>query len=229
MSLWEFLGTNALVLHCPTMTVYVEGKSWNTQIPYVIEDPNHKQAVETWIKHFNMRVARTIFVPREDSDEGTDYVAFVYDERGESPIGKQGGKQAVKFHWKSEPLQYTILHEMGHCVGLGHEQYNPGWPFKEMLNGTVHGDVYKSNLKKYCIFAERPCDGDSIMLYTLSAFQITEEKAQQHIYKPKKGSTLTEQQKQDFTDKYAGYLKKSGDLSDTDVALIQHLYGNVKT
>ena len=90
----------------------------NGVVPYVIDancpsTKNIKAAIAQYHKHTNIR-----FVPRKRE---RSYVRFILDEkRNMSHIGKAGGEQ--KIHLTSYASVSTVVHEMGHAVGLHHEQ-----------------------------------------------------------------------------------------------------------
>lgn len=253
------------MLYSLAMSVYIDGKSWNGPIPYVFAvDVANREWAETWIEHFNRRGAKEIFIPREKASAGlaADYVVFVEtgvklgeSTHGESPIGRQGGEQKVMFHKSNSPApaQYTILHEMGHCVGLGHEQYNPKWIFRYSLS-EIHSSNYEKQISLYRVFQNGECDYASIMMYSLAAFGITEERLRKKITpaptpvlsaskleETRAERFLREQAERDaveaerkrhrrqFEQESKRYFTIPSDLSSGDVALIQHLYPNVKS
>ena len=98
------------------------GASGNHEVPYVIElDPENR--IPSAITTFNNELAGVIqFVPRTTQ---TDYVAFSLSGSGTliscfAVLGRNGGRQTIGGS-RSCPLGF-LLHEMGHAVGLWHEQ-----------------------------------------------------------------------------------------------------------
>lgn len=100
------------------------------QIPYVI-DPNSGDLtnLNSAISQFNSTFSIIKFVPRTTQ---SDYVNFFFDPndnsgQGEATIGRVGGEQGVEGAGGSfNPCSVTtILHEMGHVIGLWHEQSRP--------------------------------------------------------------------------------------------------------
>ncbi len=98
-------------------------KQWyGATIPYVIEnDVTNPELVENAIQHWNdVTVAR--FVQRTNQD---DYISFVQtnENPSSSSVGKQGGKQEIKLGVNVQ--ERTVVHEIGHAVGLKHEHQRP--------------------------------------------------------------------------------------------------------
>jgi hypothetical protein len=93
----------------------------NGVIPYVIDPALPKpervaQAAEHWQKMTGIR-----FIPRTSEN---DYVNFFNGGGCYSALGKVGGKQDISIMWTDKgicPLG-AVIHEMGHTVGLAHEQ-----------------------------------------------------------------------------------------------------------
>ena len=94
------------------------------QIPYIVTNGN--AALSTALTRFNTDFAGIIqFVPRTAE---ADYVNFNLDSNNhngtcESYVGRVGGVQPVG--GSIDCVVGTLLHEMGHVVGLFHEQSRP--------------------------------------------------------------------------------------------------------
>lgn len=88
-------------------------------IPFeVSDDCPHKARLRKAIAHWNSkRVIRLIERKRKEED----YVVFVKNEENysSSKRGRWGGKQYI--YLASEVSEGTIIHEIGHTVGLVHE------------------------------------------------------------------------------------------------------------
>lgn len=90
-------------------------------VPYVI-DPS-AQASEGKIKlaadDYNQR---TVIKLQPRTNE-RDYIRFVTTGSNLSPVGRQGGEQTIQL--QSNPPVGTVIHEIGHSLGLWHEQSRP--------------------------------------------------------------------------------------------------------
>jgi hypothetical protein len=100
------------------------------QIPYIITSGTGDLTnLNAAIKQFNKTFSNIKFVARVAQ---TDYVNFYFDPSNntgecEATVGRAGGEQAVGGSGgSSNPCALgTILHEMGHTIGLWHEQSRP--------------------------------------------------------------------------------------------------------
>jgi len=143
------------------MAVYIPSKLWGRSIPYVIADKNPVFA-QNHINAFNARVRKKLFVPRQNE---SDYVEF-RESHGHATckIGKQAGKQTL--HYRRTDA--SIFHEMGHCAGLGHENFHTGWPARGILmdptNNTLHAMAFLRNQANYRDITSY--DRLSVMLYS---------------------------------------------------------------
>ena len=132
-------------------------------IPYTIDDslPNPQRVLDA-IEHWNDK--STIRLVERDDDP--DWVNFkVHEERCASAVGRNGGEQEVYVpEWCSSG---GIIHEIGHAVGLFHEQSRE--------DRDSHVNVLFDNIDKRYIYASNqeirrgddigPYDYGSIMHY----------------------------------------------------------------
>jgi hypothetical protein len=96
------------------------------QIPYIIDPASGDLTnLNAAIAQFNNTFLNLKFVARTTQ---TDYIDFNFDPNNfsgvcEAIVGRAGGEQAVG--GSGSCMLATILHEMGHTVGLWHEQSRP--------------------------------------------------------------------------------------------------------
>ncbi len=84
-------------------------------IPYEIASNLSQTVIKQAIAHWEANTSID-FVPRTSQ---ADYVRFVSSSVNQSSVGKQGGMQEIRL-FNANDLN-TVLHEIGHAVGLLHE------------------------------------------------------------------------------------------------------------
>jgi hypothetical protein len=121
------------------------------QIPYVIAaGSGNLTNLNTAIAQFNSTFSNIKFVARTTE---TDYVNFNFDPNNnsaqcEATVGRAGGQQQVGGSGGSlNPCTVgTILHEMGHTVGLWHEQSRPD---RNTYISVNYGNLIKGSISNF--------------------------------------------------------------------------------
>ncbi|PKV82315.1 Dot/Icm T4SS effector Zinc-dependent metalloprotease LegP [Nocardia fluminea] len=122
------------------------------------------------IAHWHART-RIRFVPRTGAHG--DFVRFVPSTSSRSPVGRQGGRQTIELA-AAAPVG-TVIHEMGHALGLWHEQSREDRANFIAVRLDRVDPAHRHN------FDQHITDGDdvggydfgSIMHYPATAFSIT--------------------------------------------------------
>ena len=121
------------------------------QIPYVIASGSGNLTnLNSAISQFNNTFSNIQFVPRTTEP---DYVNFYFDPNDnsaqcEATVGRAGGEQAVGGSGGSfNPCTVgTILHEMGHTVGLWHEQSRAD---RDTYVSVNYGNLIKGSISNF--------------------------------------------------------------------------------
>ena len=125
-----------------------------------------KTRIQSAIDHWN---ANTVFRlrPRDDQD---DFVRFVSGTGCSSPVGRQRGQQNINL--SDNCGRGTIIHEIGHAIGLFHEQTrNDRDDFVVVrLDNVTEGKEHNFNKFGSRGRERGPFDFNSIMLYGSFAF-----------------------------------------------------------
>lgn len=112
-----------------------------SNIPYTFHSSfsaSNKEIVLKAISHWNSYSGTTTYtlVPRTNQK---DYIEFISGEGNSSHVGRKGGKQNITLY-KNGFSTGTAIHEIGHAIGLYHEQS------KENRNNFIN--VYFGNIEK---------------------------------------------------------------------------------
>jgi Astacin (Peptidase family M12A)/Abnormal spindle-like microcephaly-assoc'd, ASPM-SPD-2-Hydin len=155
------------------------------QVPYII-DPNSGNTanLNTAISQFNSTFSGIIqFVARTDE---TNYVDFDFDPNNFSGVceafeGMVGGEQVVG--GSGSCTVATVLHEMGHTVGVWHEQTRPD---RDTYVNVNYGAVIKASRSNFDIILDNqqaltPYDYASVMEYPAFSFSRNGEPAIESI------------------------------------------------
>lgn len=176
-------------------------------VPYRIRnDLPDRGRVREAIDHWTART-KIKFVERTalNATEYPDFVSFVPDEGCAAQVGRQGGEQFV---WLGDGCRVgNVIHEIGHCVGLWHEQSRED----RDQHVTIHLDNIIDGMKHN--FDQHITDGDdfngydyeSIMHYPSNAFS----KNGLDTIVPNNGATIGQRTH----------------LSDGDVKAVKDMYG----
>lgn len=141
----------------------------NCTIPYTIDPalPNQSRVTDA-IAHWQSRT-RYRFVARATE---TDYVTFRPSSGCSSSVGRQGGQQFVNLG--SGCTTGNAIHEIGHVVGLWHEQSREDRDAFVTINWAKIISGYEHNFNQHITDGDDvgPYDYGSIMHYPRDAFSV---------------------------------------------------------
>lgn len=114
------------------ITISKKSACWkNGEIPYVYEPANHpyKKDIDRAMNTFNQET-KIKFIPR-DKNKHKDFVAFTHNLKTSSGkcysewIGRKKERQVVNIGACRKPIKASIMHELGHAIGMWHEHQRP--------------------------------------------------------------------------------------------------------
>lgn len=113
-------------------------------------------------------VATVQFVARNGQ---SDYAHIENSTGNNSQIGRVGGEQLINiYNWN---VEYTMAHELGHCLGFGHTQGRSDRSLYVSINYTNIQSSYANQFDVYAGFNDYgPYDFDSVMGYGQCDFSI---------------------------------------------------------
>jgi hypothetical protein len=143
-------------------------------IPYVIEPgcPN-KNLIAQAIDHWHSKTRKIHLVPVAPNEKPDNWVLFVGSSGCLSQVGRNPIPGAQFIRLSAGCLKPQIVHEIGHAIGLFHEQSRPD-RIKFLLlreQNITKNAIFNFNLILGDLLIPRgPFDFDSIMLYPPQAF-----------------------------------------------------------
>jgi len=145
--------------------VYAPDLTWDRKI--IIQD-----ALAHWEANSNVRFYNATGQPTVDPVYGFayPYIEFVNSTFNRSPVGRQGGRQILEIAaWQ---LTSAPIHEIGHAIGLRHEQSRFDRDDNININFDNVPDDREHNFTKYTTnyFAVGNIDYNSVMMYDSFAF-----------------------------------------------------------
>lgn len=150
----------------------VRPAGWARVVPYYT---THVE-VHRPITSINGRLGGPVFWRIDDvrsfqNSQGCKYYVEIRKGGGSCTVGCQytaGGRQVLNY----DSVDNNLVHELGHCLGLGHENFHTDWPGAEEIlskdNLDIHKVQYIMNQKKYHSWGD--FDASSAMLYSDEAF-----------------------------------------------------------
>jgi astacin len=174
----------------------------NGVVPYSIhptmpDTERVTEAIQHWMQHTEIS-----FVERQTEN---DYIEFMPSNKSWSYIGRIGGRQEIEL--ANTCSTGTVIHEIGHAVGLWHEQDREDRNKHVRINWENIRDNHEH------IFKQRIVDGDDVGLYDFVSI----------MHYPRKAYTKNGQDT--ITPLEPGVIIGQRErLSGGDIAAVKHLY-----
>lgn len=147
--------------------VYSSDLTWDRK--YIIQE-----ALAHWEANSNVRFYNATGQPTVDPVYGFayPYIEFVNSNFNRSPVGRQGGRQILQL--ASNQLASAAIHEIGHALGLQHEQTRHDRDDYININFDNVPDTSEHNFNKQTTnyFAVGSIDYNSVMMYGSYDFAI---------------------------------------------------------
>ncbi len=140
-----------------------------TVIPYTFNSSiseSYKTTIEGAISHWNSfsNITKYTFAPRTNQ---RDYIEFTLGDGNFSPVGRTGGKQFITLY-RYGFSKGTVIHEMGHAIGLYHEHQKSNRDKDVTVHSENIEDQKEHNFTRqtYSIVEFDNFDFGSVMLYS---------------------------------------------------------------